>query len=295
MYNRAKYKDDSKRSWADVKDPVGLNKFDGANYFVRIESDGGMRFFSRRPSVKGGFPERTESLPHITSKKLPQFAGQVFNAELIHTGHNPYGKESHPAVSGILNSLSPKSIATQKELGPVRVILHNVIEPYMPTYKDKLLHMKSVQDAFGNPELLRVAEPHLGPEAIRKLIDKTKKEGREGVVITSLTEPEASNTRIKIKHQDYFNLRVVGFEEEIDKNGKPKGSLGSLVLADSSGRIVANCGTGFTPALRKEIWENRPSWENQLVQVKTMGLARQRLRMPVWNGLSDSPEVDTVL
>lgn len=294
MYDRAKYKADSVKNWSDIKDPVGTIKYDGANYFVRVEGDGSLRYFSRRPSVKGGFPERTEALPHLTSKKLPEFAGQVFNVELIHTGHSPSAKESHPVVSGILNSLPPRAIATQRELGPVRAILHNVIEPSLPTYREKLLHMKKFQDAFGNPDVMRVADPHLGPEAIAKLIDKTQKEGREGVVIASLSEPEATNHRVKIKHQEYLNLQVVGFEEEIDKLGKPKGSMGSLILADKSGRVVANCGTGFTPAMRKEIWENRPEWLGRLVQVKTMGLARQRLRMPVYNGEADG-ELDSVI
>lgn len=113
--------------------------------------------------------------------------------------------------------------------------------------------------------------------------------------MTSLTEPEATNVRIKVKHQAYFNLRVVGFEEELDKTGKPKGSLGSLVVADCSRAIVANVGTGFPAALRKEIWENRAQWLHEIVQVKTMGLARNRLRSPVYNGLADTLVADQVL
>lgn len=294
MYDRAKYKDVASAPLAKVENPVGTLKHDGASYFTRVEPDGSLRFFSRRPSVKGGFPERTESLPHLTAKKFPEFAGTVFNVELMHTGHDPYGRESHPVTSGILNSLSKKSVETQKEVGPIRAVLHNVIEPYIPTYREKLLYMKSMQDAFGDPKVMRVVEPHIGLPAIAKLIAKTKAEGREGVVVTSLTTPEASNIRIRIKHQDYFNLRVVGFEEELDKYGKPKGSLGSLICADKSGQIVANVGTGFSAALRKEIWEHKPEWLNKLVQVKTMGLARQRLRMPVYNGEADG-EIDAVL
>lgn len=294
MYERARYKDDGKKSWTEIKDPAGFYKYDGANYFARVEGDGSLRFFSRRPSVKGGYPERTEALPHLTSVKLPQFAGNVYNVELIHTGKTKSSAESHPTVSGILNSLPPRAITTQAELGPVRAVLHNVVTPSFSTYKEKLLHMKEVQDSYGKPDLLWVNEPHIGIPAIRKLIDKTQEQGREGVVVASLTIPEHLNVRAKIKHQEYFNLRVVGFVEEVDKNGSLKGSMGSLELADSSGRIVANCGSGFTPALRKEIWNNKGAWLNQLVQVKTMGLARQRLRMPIYNGLADGG-IDSVI
>jgi hypothetical protein len=213
----------------------------------------------------------------------------------MHTGHAPYGKESHPTASGILNSLSPKSIASQAELGPIRAVLHNVVEPALSTYKDKLLHMKQVQDAFKNPEILRVVEPHVGIPAITKLIESTRREGREGVVVTSLTEPEHANIRIKIKHQLYYNLRVVGFEEEIDKYGKPKGTLGAFICADRSGAIVANVGTGLSDALRKEVWINKGKYLNSIIQVKTMGLARQKLRMPVFNGFEGFFEPDVVL
>ena len=294
MYERAKYKESTVKPWISVKDPVGTLKWDGASFFLQVEPDGALRFFSRRPSVKGGFPERTASLPQLTNKKLPQFAGNVYNVELVHTGHSANAQENHPTLSGILNSLSPKSIATQKEIGPVRAVLHNVIYPELPTFKDKILHMKTFQDAFGNPDLLKVVHPHIGAESIAKLIAKTRLGGQEGVIVTSLTEPETTNTRVKVKHQYYFNLRVVGFEEELDKNGKPKGSMGSLIVADKTGRIVANVGTGFTAAMRKEIWESRSSWMHQLVQVKTMGLAKLRLRSPVYNGIADSEDADVV-
>jgi hypothetical protein len=79
LYERAKYKDSTISSIHDVINPVGTLKHDGASYFMRVESDGSLRFFSRRPSVKGGFPERTTSLPHLAEKKLPAFAGNIYN------------------------------------------------------------------------------------------------------------------------------------------------------------------------------------------------------------------------
>lgn len=288
MFERAKYKEPTEsKSWHNVEQPVGTLKEDGANYFIQIEGDGSLRFFSRRQSVKGGFPERTSSLPHLTAKKLPEFAGHVYNAELIHSGHSPYGKESHPAVSGILNSLPEKSVATQAETGPVRAVLHNVIYPDIGTYREKLLQMKKVQDAFGDPELLRVTTPHLGHQAINKLIEKTKREGREGVIITSLNQPEEGNTRFKVKHMKYHNLLVTGMKEAIDKYGKPKGVMGALTASDRSGREVAEIGTGFSAKEREDAWKNPLNWKGRLIQVKSMGLAKNKLRSPVYNGDAD--------
>ena len=289
MYERAKYYDTSKKTWRQLpdKDTVGTLKYDGASYFMRVENDGSLRFFSRRPSVKGGFPERTSSLPHLTEKKLPEYAGHVYNVELIHTGHDPATVESHPRVSGILNSLPEKSVATQQELGPVRAVLHNVIYPELPTYRDKLLQMKKVQDSFGNPDVLKVVEPHLGHKAIDKLIDKTQRRGQEGVIITSLNTPEEGNVRYKHKHMEYHNLKISGFKEAVDKSGKPKGEMGAVTAVDRNGKEVAEVGTGWSSEQRKDIWRNPTKYIGELIQVKSMGLAKNKLRSPVYNGTAD--------
>ena len=294
MFERAKYKEPGKAGWEAIENPAGTYKYDGASFFLVVGEDGSLRYFSRRPSVKGGFPDRTESLPQLTARKLPELAGHVYNVELIHTGHDPEAKESHPAVSGILNSLPEKAKQTQALSGPVRAVVHNVVNPKLGTYSEKLEAMKGLEQAYGDPSVLWAIKPEVGHESIRSLIESTRSGKREGIIVTSLSKPEDVNARFKVKHQDYYNLEVVGFQEEQDKNGQAKGSLGSLVVADSGGNIVANVGSGFTPALRKEIWNNQKSWLGKLVQVKTMGLAQRRLRAPVYNGEADGA-LDKVL
>ena len=294
MFERPKYRDPGKEGWQDLENPVGTYKYDGASYFLVVGEDGSLRYISRRPSVKGGYPDRTESLPQLANKRLPELAGRVYNVELIHTGNSPEGKESHPAVSGILNSLPGRAIDTQASTGPVRAIIHNVVRPAIGTYAEKLQEMSRLEDSYGRPDLLRSVRPAIGPENIHSLIDETASGKREGVIVTSLTRPEHSNTRVKIKHQEYYNLKVVGFEEEKDLSGRGKNSLGSLIVADRSGQVVANVGTGFTSRTRREIWDNRSEWLGKLVQVKTMGLAQRRLRAPVYNGEADG-DLDQVL
>lgn len=84
MYSRRKYKDDTTGySWQSLENPVATKKWDGASFFVPIEEDGSLRFFSRRESVKGGFPERTVQLPHLTEKRIKSHAGTILNVELI--------------------------------------------------------------------------------------------------------------------------------------------------------------------------------------------------------------------
>jgi len=295
MFERHKYVEPKKVDWQSVKDPHATPKFDGGHYFLSVQSDGSLKYYSRRESVKGGFPERSSQLPHLADKKLPQFAGHVFSVELIHTGHKKENKESHSTAGGILNSLTPKAIETQKEKGPIRAVLLDVINPPMRTFGDKLVHMNNFEKAFNKPDVLFVPKAATTPEQIVKLIQSSKAEGKEGVIVTSKTEPEESNPRIKLKHFDTYNLRPVKIIQEVDKFGKPKQSMGAIDCADASGRVVATIGTGFTREEREDAFKNPEKWLSDLVQVKTMGWGSVggKLRMPVYNGPADG-DIDLI-
>jgi len=286
MYDRAKYKEDD-TDLSKIQDPAASVKHDGANFFMVVGPQGNLRFFSRRKGVKGNFPERTAQLPQLTQTPLPQYAGNVYNVELVHTGHSSLGKEDHPKLSGILNSLPAKSIQTQQEEGPVRAIMLNVISPKMNTYGDKLQHMKEVSQAFNKPEILKPISVKIGRDNVKDLIDSTKKMGQEGVIVTSLTTPEDVNVRHKVKHVNTWNLKVKRINQEFDISGNPKQSAGSLTVVDSTGREVADVGTGFSRKLREEIFSNPHKWINKEIQVKARNPSRRKLLAPVYNGEPD--------
>lgn len=290
-YSRAKYKENV--PWENIENPASSIKYDGAHFYMEIGSDGTPSLISRRPSVTGENLNRSPKLPHIIENKVPSLAGNVYNTELIFTGHSKDNKESHALVSGILNSLPPRAINTQKVMGPVRVVLLDVISPKIDTYKGKIEHLQEVVKEFNKPDIIFMPEIKIGKEAIQKQIEDTRDDGREGVIITSLTTPEKSNFRIKIKHKKTYNLKVVGITQEVDIHGKLKESAGALILADRTGRVVGNVGTGFTKELRNQIWRNKPSWLNSLVQVIAMDPTANKLRSSVYNGLADG-EIDTV-
>jgi hypothetical protein len=292
-YVRAKYKEST--DYSNVKDPVASIKRDGAAFFMEIQPDGSPRFLSRRESVKGGFPDRTANLMYLPSRKVPQFAGNVYHVELFHTGHeyNDEILDSHPAVSGILNSKPERAKATQALTGPVRAMLLDVIKPVMHTYGEKMEHLQEVKAAFGDVPNLHMPAFKIGKDDIDQLIKDTKVQGHEGVIVVSKSEPDANAVRVKVKHVDTYNLRVTGIAQEIDKNGKPKESMGALEVADASGRPVAKVGTGFTRSLREEIWNNPKDWIGRAIQVKAMPTTASRLRAPVYNGIADG-DIDTV-
>lgn len=293
MFTRHKYVDDI--SLKDIQDPVGSPKLDGAMYYAVFDKNGSPQFYSRRQSVKGGYPNRTKNIPHLASIKVPEYAGAVIGLELIHTGHDPSTIESHPAASGILNSLPPRAIETQKLTGPIRAVPHDVVRPKLATYKDKLNYLQKLVEKVNKPDIFYLPEYHFGHKAIEKLIKRTKDDNKEGVIVTSLTKPESDNVRLKIKHKKTWNLKVKDIHQEYDKYGKPKNSAGALVLEDATGREVGEVGTGFNRDLRNEIWKHPKAWKGALVQVKGMDPVRpgMKLKMLVYNGLADG-DIDTI-
>ena len=288
MFDRAKYKEIEDESWRKIPNPLGSKKLDGANFFAVFSADGSPSFISRRPSVKGGYPDRTASLPHLTDKKYPELAGITLNGELIHTGFNKLNEEKHNVLSGILNSLPPRAIETQAKLGPARYALHNVLNPTFNTYGEKLEFMKHVEKVIGKPDVFFVVPHHEGHEAIDRLITKTRNDGSEGVIVTSKTLPEGKeNPRFKIKHKLLYNVQVIGTIRAVDISGNPKDEMGALQIADATGKPVGKVGTGFSRNERIDAFKNPSSWVGRHIQVQTLGMASNALRMPVYNGDAD--------
>lgn len=297
MFQRHKYKEpEHPDAWQAIENPIGMKKWDGGAYFMQVGPTGELKFLSRRPSVKGGYPDKTDRIPHISRAVLPQYAGNVYHVELVHTGLKKTNSESHAMASGLLNSLAPKSIAEQERLGPLRAVLLDAIHSPFKTYGEKRKHLEEVAAAMNRPDVFFVPEAKIGIAAIKKEIQRTKDGNEEGVIITSLTKPELENVRFKIKHKNLYNLKVVGVTQEVDIYGKKKDSAGALVMVDATGREVCDVGTGLTRDLRKEIWLNPRAWIGKYIQVEGMpptGSSNRKLRHPVYNGEADG-ELDIV-
>lgn len=289
-YVRHKYVE---KDWTQLNHPVASKKWDGAHFVIDFDESGKMKVYSRRQSVKGDYPERTAQLPHITEKSLPTYAGNRIAVELVHTGKNKTEIESHPTVSGILNSKLERSLATQAEKGPVRAVLIDVKNPILPTYKDKIEYLQGLEKEFGNSDVFFA--PHLehGVKNINRYLDQIKKNKGEGLIVSDYESPEETSLRYKVKNFNTYNLKVIGQQQEVDIHGHPKDSMGALLLADATGRFVGRVGTGFDRATRIDSWKT--PWTGRMIQVKAYPPSKVggNIRFPIYNGEPDG-ELDTV-
>lgn len=285
-YVRHKYKEGD---YSHLENPVASKKWDGAHFVLTVQSDGTFSFHSRRHSVKGGFPERASQLPHLTDKPMPEFAGNQFATELVHTGKEKTEVESHPTVSGILNSLPPRAISTQEAIGPVRAVLIDVKNPELPTYKDKIEYLQKFEKAFGKPDVMFTPHLEFGHENINKYLDKIQADKGEGLIVADWEKPESENVRYKVKNYVTYNLEIVDLQQEIDIKGAAKDSMGAFVLKDRTGRVVGKVGTGFDRATRIDAWKNPKNWIGKLIQVRAYppSVVGGQIRFPVYNGFAD--------
>jgi DNA ligase-1 len=142
--------------------------------------------------------------------------------------------------------------------------------------------------------------------------------GYEGVMLRSrdgLYKPGRSTLRegylMKLKRFADAEAYIIGFVEQnantnektVDALGRSKrsshkagkvakGTLGAVLLQDRITGVEFECGTGFTDALRAEIWANRAEYNGKLMIYKfqEVGVV-DKPRFPVWKGLRHPSDV----
>ena len=114
---------------------------------------------------------------------------------------------------------------------------------------------------------------------------------------------------IKLKFFEAGEFEVIGFEERMHNTNEaktnelgyterssckenliPMNTLGSLVL--KYGDSEFRCGTGFSDAQRKEIWENKESYLGKLASIRYMSVGQAILpRIPSFQGFRDKDDM----
>jgi ATP-dependent DNA ligase len=87
--------------------------------------------------------------------------------------------------------------------------------------------------------------------------------GAEGIIIrnnvATYTPGKAPQAIMKYKPKKQDEYQIVGFQEEVDKYGYLKGTLGSFLLKDTRGHIFKS-GSGLTKDQREHYWYHREQY-----------------------------------
>ena len=177
-------------------------------------------------------------------------------------------------------------------------------------YKERLytLNDKLVLDQYHN--IVATQQLYIQTkEELTELLNKEKVKGGEGLIGRNpkgrykygrSTPKEQFSMKFKFFEQDEFE--VVGFTERMHNSNEqkrdalgyaerssskegmiPMNTLGSLILKYGDGTF--NCGTGFSDALRDEIWSNQDKYLGKLASIRYMSVgAKDKPRIPsfIW-------------
>ena len=130
---------------------------------------------------------------------------------------------------------------------------------------DRVINKCDCVEAVKTEEVISLDEAY-------DIYSKFTADGKEGAVIKTcdfLWKDGTSKDCIKLKIEFECDLKVVGMTEG---TGKAAGMMGSLTLSSSDGKIVTDCGSGYTDDARKAWWsmytpEDIESYDN-IVTIK---------------------------
>lgn len=123
-------------------------------------------------------------------------------------------------------------------------------------------------------------------DEVMRAYDEIISSGYEGIIIRhhqGSYERKRSTMVMKFKPKKEDNYVILGAQEEIDKEGLEKGSLGALICASEDGNTF-NVGTGFSAEQRQILWEIRDTLPGRIAKVKYQHLTTGKRvpRFPVF-------------
>jgi len=219
------------------------------------------------------------SVPHINEALDKLFSRHELDGELYHHGW-PF-EEIFSVVSRTKN-IHPEYEAIQYH------IFDTIVDG------PQVSRLQMIPELGLKPPLVRTpVEICWSFDDVMRAYDKFVDRGFEGIVARHVDNEYVRRRtpmmmKFKPKKDDFYE--VIDYNEEIDKNGNPKGRLGSLVCRGTDGTVF-KVGSGLTDADRESLWTARETLAGKLCHVKYQHLTAGRKvpRFPVFVSVVDRP------
>lgn len=123
-------------------------------------------------------------------------------------------------------------------------------------------------------------------EEVMDILNMFIRDGYEGMIVRNITYPylrKRSTGMMKFKPRAEDHYLIIGYEEEISKDGTPKNALGALVLQSDAGHVFkVGSGSFLTRENRVNLWKVRENIVGRIAQIKYQHLTERRVpRFPV--------------
>jgi len=233
-------------------------KYDGDRIRVKIEKGVAVLYSSSKRVIT--------SLPHLNKELTSMYSNQ----EGLEIDCEGYCHEmKHPEISGIIRTTrfipaySSKIKLYALDLPNSNAVLINRI-----TELSRFIGCSGIIRAVPSYSLTKHSD-------VKDFLKVFYSQGYEGFVIKnalSLYETKRSVNWMKYKPRKTDSYKIIGFEEQVDKWGELKNTLGALILYCDKGTF--NVGTGFDDAERKEIWSNKEKYLGKMFKISYQELSK---------------------
>lgn len=191
--------------------------------------------------------------------------------------HNSTFEEIHSRVSRTVN-LHPEYEEVTFSIFDIVIQGVNML--------DRLAILKGLNDKMKGPLKMVPFVFANSLEDVMRAYDDFLSQGYEGIVVrhTDATYVRKRSTflmKFKPKKEDIYE--IIGWKEEVDKNGKPKGRLGALLCTSDEGTEFW-VGSGLTDEQRESYWKEPEALLmcNVKVQYQHMTSGKKVPRFPVF-------------
>ena len=293
---KRKYKDISKRDKVLKKllaDKVLMSaKIDGAHSIIWFPKAGAIpRVFSYRKSKTSptGLLEYSWKIPDIDQLRVPKgMGGSIMRGEIFAVDRKTGKALPTNKLGRILNSNVWKSRDLLRRMNAdLKVALFD-IEKYkgkdfwQKPYEEKLKILSKIVNRMKRPDKITIPPLELNPSNFEKFLEDIRsgkiKETQEGAVIWHLLEPKI----FKYKFAKDYDVYIRKFFEGQGKF-EGRGVGGFYYSWTPRGKIVGKVGSGFSDALRIDMYKHPDRYLGKVAVVKAQEkLPSGALRAPVF-------------
>ena len=244
-------------------------KYEGGHALVDFDKkDGQVNFFSYIPSKRSptGLIDHTYKLDAYHQYRTPShLVGTVARGEIIAVDKHGKAIQDPEVLGGLLNASTHKSRAKAKELGYRLVPVVYDLDRYKGKDVRNLPYGEKKKLLEEVSEIVPIAPGTRDPKAQKALYEKVTAGHypltSEGVVAW----PLAGGAPIKIKKRLDHDVYV----REIFRE-KGRDTAGGFTFSHTpDGPVVGRVGTGFSHALKREMWENKDDFIGRVAKVQS--------------------------
>lgn len=281
-------------------------KLDGSRYIASF-TDNGVRFTSRRTSVKTNAPvDKSENVPHLTLP-FPDLSGTVIDGEIMRTS-DIYGTSND--VTRIMGSSPDKAVERQELEGWVYYHVWDIlfvcgVDVQKQPLSVRRRALENVIEEWGN-SYVKIVDQR---QDKRALLNEIANRNLEGIILKNKNSIYIQDKRsphwIKVKKEQTYDVVITGYDEPKEESKKASGVLSKTKYKEKGwiGAIRYGCYrdgqlvevgsvSGMDDDTRRCLSNNKEKFLHSVIEIKGQEVLKDAIRHPRFIRFRDDKDAE---